>query len=84
MERLIFHLFLMCVLKMCVFVLFIYLLCDLFLDDRKTYIKQIVAISGGQHVDIMLCFIRFSEMRVLSQVSFLNELFEKSKGGKRT
>ena len=59
-------------------------LCDLFLVDRtKTHQKHVV-ISGGQHVDIMLGLIRFSEMRVFSQVSFLNELFEKSKGKKRT
>ena len=41
-------------------------------------------ISGGQTVDIMLGFIGFSEMRVFWQVRFLNELFEKSKGTKRT
>ena len=41
-------------------------------------------ISGGQTVDIMLGFIWFSEMRVFSQMSFLNELFEKSKGTNRT
>ena len=41
-------------------------------------------ISGGQNVDIMLVFISFSEMRVFSQVSFLNDFFEKSKGEKRT
>ena len=43
-----------------------------------------VMISGGQNVDIMLGLKGFSEMRVFSQVSFLNELFEKSKGKKRT
>ena len=43
-----------------------------------------VVILGGQHVDIMLVLICFSEMRVLSQVSFLNDFFEKSKGEKRT
>ena len=37
-------------------------------------------ISGCQHVDIMLGFTGLSEMSVLSQVSFLNEIFEKSKG----
>ena len=41
-------------------------------------------ISGDQHVDIMLGFILFSEMCVFSQVSLLNELFDKSKGKKRT
>ena len=41
-------------------------------------------ILGGQHVDIMLVLIRFSEMRVFSQVSFLNDFFEKWKGEKRT
>ena len=41
-------------------------------------------ISGVHHVDIILGFIRFSDMRVVSQVSFLNELFEKSTGQKRT
>ena len=41
-------------------------------------------IAGGQNVDIMLGFIRVFEMSVLSQVSFLNELFEQSKGNKRT
>ena len=46
--------------------------------------QKIVVISGGQNVDIMLVLIGFSEMRVFSQVSFLNELFEKSKGKKRT
>ena len=51
--------------------------------SEKTH-QQIVVISGGQHVDIILVLMRFSEMRVFSQVSFLNELFEKSKGKKRT
>ena len=41
-------------------------------------------ILGGQNVDIMLVLICFSEMRVFSQVSFLNDFFEKSKGEKRT
>ena len=41
-------------------------------------------ILGGQHVDIMLVLAWFSEMRVFSQVSFLNDFFEKSKGKKRT
>ena len=39
---------------------------------------------GGQHVDMMLVLIRFSEMRVFSQVSLFNDFFEKSKGKKRT
>ena len=44
---------------------------------------NIVMISGRQTVDIMLGFIWFSEMRVCSQVSFLNDFFETSKGEKR-
>ena len=40
-------------------------------------------ILGGQNVDVMLVLIGFSEMRVFSQVSFLNDFFETSKGGKR-
>ena len=32
----------------------------------------------------MLVLISFSEMRVLSQISFLNDFFEKSKGEERT
>ena len=40
-------------------------------------------ILGGQNVDIMLVLIGFSEMRVFSQVSFFNDLFEKLKGEKR-
>ena len=40
--------------------------------------------SGGQNVDIMFGFIGFSEMSVFSQVSSVNELFETSKGKKRT
>ena len=43
-----------------------------------------VVILGGQNVDIMLVLIRFSEMCVLSQVSFFNVFFEKSGGKKRT
>ena len=39
--------------------------------------------SGGRNVDIMLVLIRFSEMRVFSHVSFLNDFFETSKGEKR-
>ena len=41
-------------------------------------------ISGGQNVDIMLVLIGFTEMCVFSQVSFFNDLFEKSKGKKPT
>ena len=41
-------------------------------------------ILRGQNVDIILVLIGFSEMRVFSQVSFLNDFFEKSKGEKRT
>ena len=41
-------------------------------------------ILGGQHVDIILVLIFFFEMRVFSQVSFLHDFFEKSKGKKRT
>ena len=41
-------------------------------------------ILEGQNVNIMLVLICFSEMRVFSQVSFLNDFFEKSKGEKRT
>ena len=37
-----------------------------------------------QNVNILLVLICFSEMSVLSQVSFLNDFFEKSKGEKRT
>ena len=39
---------------------------------------------GGKHVDIMSVLIRFSERRVFSQVSLLNDFFEKSKGQKHT
>ena len=41
-------------------------------------------ILGGQNVDIMLVLIRFSEMRVFSQVSFFNDCFANLKGKKRT
>ena len=41
-------------------------------------------ILGGQHVDIMLVLIGFSEMRVFSHVSFFHDFFEKLKGKKRT
>ena len=58
--------------------------CDLFLVDREKKHQKIIVILGGQNVDIMLVLIRFSEMRVFSQVSFLNDFFEKSKGEKRT
>ena len=39
--------------------------------------------SGGRNVDVMLGFIWFSEMSVFSEVSFLNDFFETSKGEKR-
>ena len=61
----------------------LYFLCDLFLVDRKNASKNVV-IWGGQHVDIMLVLIGFSEMRVFSQVSCFNDFFEKMKGKKRT
>ena len=41
-------------------------------------------ILGGQNVDIMLVLIEFSEMRVFSQMRFLNVFFEQLKGKKRT
>ena len=41
-------------------------------------------ILGGQNVDIMLVLIDFSDLLVFSQVTFLNDFFEKSKGEKRT
>ena len=69
---------------MCVFLCFINFLCDLFLVDRKKTHQNIVVMLGGQHVDIMLVLIGFSEMRVFSQVSFFNVFFEKSGGKKRT
>ena len=50
-------------------------------SDKNT--SEIVVIPGGQNVDIIFGFIGFSEMRVLSQVSFLSDVFEKSKGEKR-
>ena len=40
-------------------------------------------ILGGQHVDIMLVLIGFSETRVFSHVSFVNDFFETLKGEKR-
>ena len=66
-----FHVFIYC------FILFVF--CRL---DKKH--ENIIVISGGQNVNIMLVFIGCSEMSVFSQVRFLNELFEKSKGEKRT
>ena len=39
---------------------------------------------GGQNVDIMLVLIRFSEMRVFSQVSLSYDFLENLKGKKRT
>ena len=50
----------------------------------ETNTLKVVVISGGKHVGIMLGFILFSEMSVFAQVSFLDELFEKAKGKKRT
>ena len=41
-------------------------------------------ILGGQNVDITLNSLMFYEMRVFSQMRFFNDLFEKSKGKKRT
>ena len=55
---------------------FIICLYDLFLVGLKKIHKHIIVISGGENVYILYGFIRFSEMRVFSQVSFLNELFE--------
>ena len=39
---------------------------------------------GGKHVDIMLVFIWFSEMRVFSQMRFFNDFFGKLRAEKRT
>ena len=67
----------------CFFLIF---LCDLFLVDRiKKHQKNVVSL-GGQHVDIILVLIGFSEMSVFSQVSFFNDFFfvENLKGKKRT
>jgi hypothetical protein len=41
-------------------------------------------ILRSQNVDISLVLIVFYEMRVFSQMRFLNDFFEKSKGEKRT
>ena len=41
-------------------------------------------ILRDQNVDISLVLIVFYEMRVFSQMRFLNDFFEKSKGKKRT
>ena len=49
----------------------------LFLVDWTNKHEKITVILGGQNVNIMLGVIRFSEMSVFSQVSVLNELFEK-------
>ena len=71
-------------LKRCVFscfYLFFYVICFWSIGQKH---QNIVVILGGQNVDIMLVLIGFSEMRVFSQVSFLNDFFEKSKGKKRT
>ena len=40
-------------------------------------------ILGDENVDISLVFIRFSKKFVFSQVCFLSDFFEKSKGKKR-
>ena len=61
-----------------------YFLCDLFLVDRKKKHQKKVVILGGQNVDIMLVLMRFSEMRVFSQVSLFSGFFENVKGKKRT
>ena len=39
-------------------------------------------ILGGPHVDTTWVLIRFSEMRVFSQMRFLNDFFESSEGEK--
>ena len=70
--------------EVCFFMFLFILLCDLLLVDREKQKQQIALILGGRNVDIILVLIGFSEMRVLSQVSFLNDFFEKSKGEKRT
>ena len=62
--------------------MFLYVICFWSIEQKKH--QKTLVVSGCQHVDIMLVLIWFSEMRVFSQVSFLNELFEKSKGKKRT
>ena len=58
--------------EVCFFMFLLFFLCDLFFVDREQKTK-IVVILGGTNVAIMLVLIRFSEMRVLSQVSFLND-----------
>ena len=44
----------------------------------------LVVTLGGQHVDIALVLIVFYQMRVFSQMRFLNDFSEQSKGEKRT
>ena len=61
----------------------LFVLSYLFLVDWTKQLQEIIMVLGGQHVNNMLSFIWVSEMSVFSQVSFFNELFEKSKGGKR-
>ena len=39
---------------------------------------------GGKNVDIILVLIRFSEMRVFSQMRFFNDFFGKLRAEKRT
>ena len=63
------------------FLLIFYVICFWSIGKQQ---QNIVVILGGQDVDIMLVLICVSEMRVFSQVSFLNDFFEKSKGEKRT
>ena len=45
-----------------------------FWSIEKKHQKKVV-ILGGEHVDIMLVLIRFSEMGVFSQVSVFNVFF---------
>ena len=49
--------------------------------EKKKHQKKVV-ILGGQNVDIMLVLIRFSEMRVFSQVSFLTIFLRNCEGQK--
>ena len=53
-----------------------------FWSIEKKHQKKVV-ILGGQNVDIMLVLIRFSEMRVFSQVSFFTIFFFLMKGEMR-
>ena len=47
--------------------------------SKKKHQKNVV-ILGGQNDDIILVFIRFSEMSVFSHVCFFEDFFEKLKG----